>query len=202
LAFGLAFFYAMRLIVIRHGRPEWQLPLMISLARYDRVSPGYDAAGLSVAGKRAVEVLAGRLPEGLILSSDLARARETAEIIARGRPIAFDAVFREVPSSQIVTRVLGRLWAPAILWALIERCCWALGIGESEENPRAAWRRAARATDTILEHSDKEIVILVSHGFFLTVLVLHLGRRGLIARGPHLPRVGYGAATEYHLRTG
>lgn len=175
---------------------------MISLAQYDRVSPGYDAAGLSAAGKEALEACAGRLPEALILSSDLPRARETAEIIARGRPIAFDAVFREVPSSRIATRLLGRLWAPAALWTLVERCCWVLVIGECEENPRSAWERAARATDAILKHSEEETVILVSHGFFLTVLILYLGRRGLIARGPRLPRVGYGAATEYNLRTG
>ena len=191
----------MRLVVIRHGRPEWHLPFVMSLAQYDRVSPGYDAAGLSAAGRRAIETLVGRLPSALILSSDLPRARETAETIACGRAITFDAVFREVPSSQIATRFLGWLWAPSALWPPIERCCWFLGIGECAENPRSAWGRAARATDEILERSEEETVILVSHGFFMTVLALYLRRRGLIGRGPLLPRVGYGAVTEYLLRT-
>jgi broad specificity phosphatase PhoE len=201
-ASGLAFFCTMRLIVIRHGRPEWQLPCVISLAQYERVSAGYDAVGLSTVGKRAIEALAGRLPEASILSSDLPRARETAEIIARGRAVAFDAVFREVPTSRIATDFFGKLWAPAALWALIKRCFWILGIGECEENPRSAWERAARATDEILEHSEEETVVLVSHGCFMVFLALYLGQRGLIGRGPLLPRVGHGAVTEYLLRTG
>lgn len=201
-ASGLAFFCTMRLIVIRHGRPEWQLPFMASLAQFEQLSAGYDAAGLSAVGRRAVETLAGRLPKTLILSSDLLRARETAEIIGRGEVIDFDSIFREVPTSQIATNLLGRLWVPATIWALIKRCCWVLGIGECSEKPRAAWNRAAEATVKILKHSGDESVILVSHGCFVVVLALYLRWRGLIDRGPLLPRVGYGAATEYLLRTG
>jgi broad specificity phosphatase PhoE len=68
--------------------------------------------------------------------------------------------------------------------------------------PRDAWGRASRAADEILRQGDsREDVILVSHGWFLTVLVLYLRRRGLIARGPLLPRVGYGGMTVYHLRS-
>jgi broad specificity phosphatase PhoE len=203
LASGLAFFYIMRLTVIRHGRPEWRLPFMISLARFEHVSSGYDAAGLSVEGKRAIDALAGRLPKALILSSDLPRARDTAEIIGRGKgAIDFDAVFREVPTSRIATNLLGRLWAPAAMWSLIKRCCWVLGIGGCPEKPHAAWGRAAKAVAEVLKHSGDESVILVSHGCFIAVLVLYLRWRGLIDRGPLLPRVGYGAATEYWLRTG
>ena len=203
LASGLAFFCVMRLTVIRHGRPEWRLPFMISLAQFEHVSTGYDAAGLSAEGKRAIDALTKRLPKALILSSDLPRARETAEIIGRGEEaIDFDFIFREVPTSQIATNLLGRLWAPAAIWALIKRCCWVLGIGECPEKPRAAWSRAAEATVEILKHSGGESVILVSHGCFIVVLALYLRRRGLIDRGPLLPRVGYGAATEYLLGTG
>jgi broad specificity phosphatase PhoE len=193
----------MRLAVIRHGRPEWRLPFMISLAQFEHVSTGYDAAGLSAEGKRAIETLAGRLPKALILSSDLPRARETAEIIGRGKEaIGFSAVFREVPTSQIATNLLGRLRAPTVAWELIKRCCWVLGIGECPEKPRAAWDRAAEAAVEILKHSCDEGVILVSHGCFTAVLVLYLRSRGLIKHGPLLPRVGYGAATEYWLRAG
>jgi broad specificity phosphatase PhoE len=194
----------MRLITIRHGRPAWHSPRLISLAAFERLSVAYDDAGLSEEGARAVGALAGQLPQVPILSSDLPRARETAEAIAGGKlDITVNPLFREVPNTRIGTGLLGRLWAPADIWAFFRRCFWIMGVGECAEMPRDAWGRASRAADEILRQGDsREDVILVSHGWFLTVLALYLRRRGLIARGPLLPRVGYGGMTVYHLRRG
>jgi broad specificity phosphatase PhoE len=193
----------MRLIMIRHGRPEWQPPLWVSLSRFERISVGYDAAHLSREGMSAIVALAKRLPKALILSSDLPRARETAGIIGRGSgTIEFDPVFREVQTPRITTRLLGRLWAPAAVWALTRRCCWILGIGQCSEWPGAAWNRTAKATDEILKHFETEAdIILVSHGWFMVMLALHLRWRGLIERGPLIPKVGFGAMTEYRIRS-
>jgi broad specificity phosphatase PhoE len=192
----------MRFITIRHGRPAWHSPRLISLAEFEDLSVGYDAAHLSEDGTRAVATLARKLPKVPILSSDLPRARETAEAIADGKQaIAFDPLFREIPNTRIARGLLGKLWAPADMWAFVRRCFWIIGAGECPEKPRAAWGRASRATDEILRHGRRQgDVILVSHGWFLTVLALHLRWRGLIERGPILPRVGYGGMTLYHLR--
>ena len=66
------------------------------------------------------------------------------------------------------------------------------------ETPRIAWSRVAKATDRILKHFEtEETIILVSHGWFLSLLAIHLRWRGLIARGPLIPRTGYGGMTEY-----
>lgn len=193
-----------RLVMIRHGRPDWQPPRLLSLFQFEHISVGYDAASLSEEGTRAIESLAKRLPNAPILSSDLPRARETAEILARGgRTIDFEPVFREVSSSRIAGSLLGRLWAPTAFWSLIQRCCWVLGVGECSEKPRDAWNRTALATAKILKHFELEsTIILVSHGWFMIMLVLHLRSRGLIKRGPIVPRVGYGAVTEYCLCAG
>jgi broad specificity phosphatase PhoE len=192
----------MRFIVIRHGRPAWHSPRLISLAAVERLSGGYDEAHLSEDGIQAAAALAGQLPKVPILSSDLPRARETAEAIADGNQVVVsDPLFREVPNTRIARGIFGRLWAPADLWAFIRRCFWIIGAGECPEKPREAWRRASRAADEILKRGRRQRdVILVSHGWFLTVLALNLRWRGLIERGPFLPRVGYGAMTLYHLR--
>jgi broad specificity phosphatase PhoE len=192
----------MRLITIRHGRPAWHSPRLISLAGFEDLAGDYDAAHLSEDGIVAAAALARQLPKVPILSSDLPRARETAEAIAGGKQaVALDPVFREVPNTRIAQGLLGKLWAPADIWAFVRRCFWIMGVGECPEKPRAAWGRASRATDVILRQGREQgDVILVSHGWFLTVLVLHLRWRGLIVRGPLLPRVGYGAMTLYHLR--
>ncbi len=60
-----------RLIVIRHGRPEWRLPRLISLFQLERALIRYDNAHLSQEGIDAAAVLITRLPKALILSSDL-----------------------------------------------------------------------------------------------------------------------------------
>jgi broad specificity phosphatase PhoE len=192
----------MRFIVIRHGRPAWHSPRLISLAEFEDLSVAYDDAHLSEEGIEAAADLGRRLPKVPILSSDLPRARETAEAIADGKQaIAFDPLFREVPNTRIGRGLLGRLRGPADMWAFVRRCFWIMGAGECAEKPRDAWGRASRATHRILRQGARQRdVILVSHGWFLTVLALHLRWHGLIERGPLLPRVGYGAMTLYHLR--
>jgi hypothetical protein len=72
----------MRLFAVRHGRPAWHSPRLISLAAFERLSAGYDDAHLSQDGARAVAALAEQVPKVPILSSDLPRARERAEAIA------------------------------------------------------------------------------------------------------------------------
>lgn len=80
--------------MIRHGRPEWRLPRWISLSRFVHVSGDYTLARLAKEGISAIELLARTLPQTLILSSDLARARETAEIIAgKIGKVEFDRCF-------------------------------------------------------------------------------------------------------------
>jgi broad specificity phosphatase PhoE len=191
-----------RLIMIRHGRPEWHRPFFISLSRFEHTSAGYDTAHLSSAGVEAIHALAQRLPRAFLLSSDLPRARETAEVLRGGaRTIVCSSLFRELQAPRIASGLLGRLWAPTWVWSLVHWCCWILGIGECPEKPRAAWKRTARAADKIFEYfGAEETIILVSHGWFMILLATQLRWRGMIERGPLIPRTGFGAVTEYLLR--
>ena len=193
----------MRLILIRHGRPEWHLPSLLSLSQFEHMSADYDAAHLSSEGKRAIGALAERLPPYPILSSDLLRARETAEIIGyQNRVIEFDSLFRELQAPYITSGPFDKLWAFPVIWSLVHWCCWILGIGRCAEWPRTAWHRVTQAANKILAHSEREEnIILVSHGWFIILLSLYLRWRGLIKRGHCIPKTGYGAMTEYCLRT-
>jgi broad specificity phosphatase PhoE len=189
--------------MIRHGRPEWHPPCLSSLSQFEYISADYDAAHLSGEGRRAVDALAEELPPYPILSSDLLRARETATILGRTtNVIGFDSSFRELQAPRIVSSLIGKLLAPWIMWSAAHGCCWILGIGQCPEWPRAAWSRATQAANKILAQSEnKDGLILVSHGWFLVLLTLHLRWRGMIEHGPFIPRTGYGAATQYYLRT-
>lgn len=193
----------MRLILIRHGKPERQSLYLISLAQFRQRTIAYDATHLSQEGIRDIEAIAQRLPLALILSSDLPRAKETAEIIRRGTAtVVYDSMFRELQAPTITTRFFDKLQAPPTLWSLMHWCCWVLGIGEHSEGPRAAWGRAAEATAKILSFfRSADTIILVSHGWFIILLTVYLRKRGLIERGPLVPDASFGGLTEYRLRT-
>lgn len=82
----------MRLVLVRHGQTEWNLT-----GRYQ----GQSDTRLSEDGRRQAELLAVHFPVGhldVIYSSDLRRARETAECVARrlGCPVVPEAAFREL----------------------------------------------------------------------------------------------------------
>ena len=76
------------------------------------------------------------------------------------------------------------------------------GVGEYTEGPRAAWKRAGQATDLILaSFREENTLILVSHGWFITLITVYLRKSGLIERGPFMPRVShFGGMTEYDVR--
>ena len=82
----------MRLILVRHGQTEWN-----ANGRYQ----GQSNVALSELGRRQAECLAAGFPvQGLdaIYSSDLDRARETAECVGRkfGVPVRPEPAFREL----------------------------------------------------------------------------------------------------------
>jgi broad specificity phosphatase PhoE len=193
----------MQLILIRHGRPDWRLPRLVSLAEYQHGLLTYDTAHLSTDGIRAIEVLAPQLPQAPILSSDLIRARETADIIGHDTVcVQFDSAFRELQAPTLRAHWLGGVRLPPALWSLVHWDCWLFGVGEQSETPHAAWRRAKRATDLIrVAFGKADTLILVSHGWFITLLTLYLRKRGLIRHGPLVPDVRhFGGMTEYQFR--
>lgn len=82
----------MRLLVARHGATQHNL---------DGRFTGQSDASLSQLGERQAEALATRLADmrfDALVSSDLARARQTAEAIARhsGQPVILDPDLREI----------------------------------------------------------------------------------------------------------
>ena len=188
----------MRLILVRHGQPDWQTPRCISLSQFRQRSIAYDATHLSEKGSNAIQALVAGLPRAAILSSDLLRARETAEILGRGTAaIRFDPLLRELQAPGIASCFLDELRVPPIIWSLIHWCCWLVGIGQFSEGPRAAWHRAARATEKILSFESDDTLVVVSHGWFMLLLTVYLRKCGIVERGPLIPQVSFGGVTHY-----
>lgn len=142
-----------------------------------RVGGWYDTA-LTPVGKRQANKVGAFLAEtlrscnALVFSSDLRRATETADIIATciNREIILDPGLREMsygeaegkPQDWLDDRIVPR---PTDGNRLDHRVC------DGAESRREFASRIQRSLAEILEHKNKEIII-VSHGFALTFIIM------------------------------
>jgi broad specificity phosphatase PhoE len=161
--------------LIRHGQTDWNLE-----GRYQ----GQSDAPLNAAGRAQAERLARRLTGNsfaALYSSDLQRARETAEIIGAqiGLRTQCDKRLREINQGewegQLVTEIIvryQRAWAAREIDPLGAR---APG-GESVAEVAA---RAAEAADAIARRHPGGIVLVVSHGLTLATLLCRARGRPL-----------------------
>jgi broad specificity phosphatase PhoE len=155
------------LFLIRHARSTWNAEGRMQ----GQADPPLDEAGR----EQARALVAQLQPETFhaIYSSPLARARETAEIIAapRGLAIRFDDRLKE--------RHLGE-WTGLTGDEVNERFPdrvngnWRVGGPPGGENNAALIARASAAFADIFAAHPEEAVAVVSHGSLLTTYVGHL----------------------------
>jgi len=151
------------LIVIRHGRSEWN-----ERGRWQ----GHADPPLSAAGRLQAEELVERLagtPIDRVEASDLLRARETAAPLARSRglPVCTDPVYRELGLGEWsgLTREQIEARDEEVLRPFLAGHPDAVPPGG--ESRRQLWRRAHAAVASLCERYPGERVALVTHGGFV-----------------------------------
>lgn len=116
-------------------------------------------------GKNLAKDLSGKTCK--IFSSDLIRAKHTAEIVAKHLKIDFEtnAILRE--------RNLGEAVGKSVEWAHANTIVWEKTIDDKPfmncESRREAWNRLKPFFNLLLESKDENIII-VSHGDTLSLL--------------------------------
>ena len=140
--------------IVRHGITDWN---------EQRISQGQTDVPLNATGKQQAMAIAERLaaeePWDIIVSSDLLRAKETAETISAklGVPIShFDERIREIFCGEIEgTTEAARLekWGPD--WRNLD-----LGMEKRED----VAKRGAEFVLEITEHYKGKRILMVSHG--------------------------------------
>jgi broad specificity phosphatase PhoE len=169
--------------LVRHGQTDWNLQ-----GRFQgQADPSLNQTGLAEAA-RAAKILASR-PLGAIYSSDLLRARQTAEIIARaaGAPLRLDARLREV--------ALGE-WEGQLFSAIKVR--YPAEIQEREDHPLNSrppggetlaelWLRVRLVVAEIAARHPGEEIALVSHGLTLAALIASMEDHDLALAFQRLP---------------
>jgi len=169
-----------RLLVVRHGE---------TAENAIGVFQGQGGRGLNEVGRAQAERLAERLasiPIDRFYASDLQRARETAEILARGADVAHDRALREVDVGD---------WTGLAYEEVEERfpeefAAWRDGLDVRRGGGETYAELAARvrgALEVIADRHPGELVCVVSHGAAIKSVIASLlelhdpGRRALVA---------------------
>jgi len=115
-----------------------------------------------------------------IMSSNLPRAIESAQLIARSQPIQIDAELREAALPETIGLSI-RL--PVAAWTTVARIVWWLNWASADESRSEARARASRVADrlSVAAHIH-EGVLAVGHGIFNRLIARELKRRGWRAR--------------------
>jgi len=155
-----------RIWLVRHGETEWNAT---------RRAQGQADVPLNDLGRLQAQEAAAQL-DGVnlagVYSSDLSRAVDTAEPIARsqGLEIVTDPAFREIDQGEweglLLDEIRSRwpdLWGPARHY--VQR--------PGGESPEQVQKRALEGTARVVERHPREVVAIVSHGGTIRWIVAH-----------------------------
>jgi broad specificity phosphatase PhoE len=183
------------LLLVRHGETDWNR---------DQRWQGHSDTPLNATGRQQALELAERLdPPDRIYSSDLARARETAEILSArlGVPVVLDERLRE--------RGFGA-WEGLTMDEIEDRFAADLGRWRAREGAGAADAEGFQAfaervggfLDDVLARHPGEEVLVVAHGG--TIRALHALATGLDYVRDHrsIPAVDNCVPSRYAFRNG
>jgi len=167
-----------RIIIVRHGRPvviPKEGPPM-GWKDYRDWWAKYELSSLKD-GQTCPESLLKEVSEdAILLSSARPRAIQTAGHLGRGRAVKHDAMFNEAP---LPPPKLGKFPMRPKNWNKWARLLWMMGHSGGEEHVRDARRRAARASEVLIETAGEgRDVVLAAHGWFNRMLRPELRKRG------------------------
>jgi broad specificity phosphatase PhoE len=128
---------------------------------------------------------------GLVISSDLLRATQSAARMARKTVIDPD-----LRDACLIESFRTSLRAPASVWLVVARLAWWLDVTSSQEPIAAARARAQRVTDNVISLArEHRSVLVVGHGVFNSFIARRL--RALGWSGPLLPPSRYWSVATY-----
>lgn len=173
----------MRIILIRHGRPNIPVSLRTSHKEFRSYVDAYEEAGLDPESVPPEELqdLIGEL--AAVFTSGRPRAHDSARALAPNAELIADPLFVEAPLALPPIPLL-RMKVPK--WAVVARILWHAGYHPEIENYRRAKHRAAQAADILMRRAHADgAAALVAHGYFNFIIGRELRRRGLERTGSH-----------------
>lgn len=172
----------MKIVLIRHGRPEFDYTIKVSIKEMELYYKKYDCS--------EIESLT-ELNKGI-----LELVSKTKNIITSEAKRSIDSAIQLGFTNNIIEKELNEVIMPIYninspklpfyLWAAILFLIWFCGINSKGESKSAARKRAERAAKRLITFAKKEgIAILVGHGVFNYLIAKVLRQNGW--KGPLFP---------------
>jgi broad specificity phosphatase PhoE len=181
----------MKIVLMRHGEPTSRHSAWIAGHQFGEWVRSFDQSGIKEAMLIPDEVRQLASNIGLVISSDLLRATQSAARLARKTVI--DPELRE---ACLVDSFRTSLRAPVSLWLAAARVAWRLDVSSSPEPIAAARARAQRVTDNVISLARAHrSVLVVGHGVFNSLIARRL--RALGWSGPLVPPSSYWSVATY-----
>ena len=173
----------MRIILIRHGRPNIPIAPRTSHNEFRSYIDAYEEAGLDP-DSMPPEELQDLLRElDAVYTSERKRSVDSARALAPHAELIADPLFAEAP---LASPPIPLLKMRVAKWAVMARILWHAGYHPGLENYRRAKSRASQAADILMRSARVDgAAALVAHGYFNYIIGRELRRRGFRKSGAH-----------------
>lgn len=175
----------MRITLVRHGKPRFELKGRIRAKDLAEIARSYDLSGL---GDRPPESTVTAVRDNkLIICSHLARSVESAKALGFPEVHLKDPLFCETTIPHFSS---GSISLPADVWIMGLRLLWLFGFSRNGESLSGARKRARQAAARLAGLAEEhQHILLVGHGFMNHFIARELKRMDWL--GPSKPGKGY-----------
>ncbi|MGJ8528437.1 histidine phosphatase family protein [Maritalea sp.] len=189
----------MKIILMRHGRPEIDLDALrfrwVTANEFGQVIRAYETGDLAEDSTPPNLAVNSANAVNAHFCSDLERAKTSCKRLGLDQNVSIDPMFSEAGMPFTEGRIL-RL--PILMWSILFRLGWLFGFHANAMPFREIKLRAAQAVDLLIEAAEQhQDILLVGHGIFNRLIGSELDKRHwtLIAANGE----GYWSQTVYEL---
>lgn len=163
----------MKIQIIRHAKVDMKWPDFMTGEEFDEANTRYDASPIKAPKEVPRVKLIGKL-----CVSELTRTHETAQLLFGYAPYKVTPLLNEVP---MTAATYGGKKHYRTVWNIWGRLQWFFGNRQQKESRRKTKKRAEYLLKTLI--AADEDCTLVTHGFFMRVLVKVLKEQGFVVEG-------------------
>jgi phosphohistidine phosphatase SixA len=183
----------MRIILLRHGKPAFELKGNIPAKDLREIAKSYDLSG--IVGTPPTKAIIATKGSHCIVCSHLVRSTESAEALGYYDPCLKEPLFCETAIPHFNN---GSIPLPISFWVVVLRILWLFGFSKNGESIADARNRAKHAASRLVELANEhQSVLLVGHGFINYFIAKELRKCGWF--GPSKPGKGYWGYGVYEL---
>lgn len=175
----------MRITLLRHGRPAFELEGNVQAKDLAEIAKSYDLSGIAdIPPRETVEAIQR---DHFVVCSHLARSIESAKALGFSEIHVRDPLFCETAIPHFGS---GCVSLPVSVWIVVLRILWLFGFSRNGESLANARIRAKKAAERLVELAEEhQNILVVGHGFINHFIANELKKSGWL--GPSNPDKGY-----------